>query len=226
MLKNIVDFSMNDYVNGIKILSNMIVISFVQNDIFKNTLTTYITKNFSSTMILRHSTFIFFRDGEVLRRKIFLNWMHNLYSKSNKDIKKDLLDSMINNQKLTICLQSVEKSKLVETVRLFAYFLGNRILFRSLNYNEPFFAYMKMNFKTESSQIKHDGCNLYFDLSSCNYFNIEKVKRAITQKTSIAGKTYILLYNQKDFELFFARFGTSNDAHSSNNRNYQNRYND
>jgi hypothetical protein len=86
---------MNECVYGIKILSNMIVIRFAENDIFMNILKTHISKNFSSIMSLRQSTFIFHRENETLRRKIFLNWMHNLYLKSSCEIDKNMLEMQI-----------------------------------------------------------------------------------------------------------------------------------
>ena len=222
---------MNDCVYGIKILSNMIVVRFAENDIFMNILKTHIAKNFSSVMNLRQSTFIFYRDGEDLRRRIFLNWMHNLYLKSGTQIDKQMFEKLLTNQKLTICMQVVPKSKLVETIKLFAYFLDSKILFRTSEHSSPFYAYLKSSFRNHKVQIKQNGGNLHIDMKGLGSLSAQRLRRVLLQKLTLAGRNYTLLYNQKDFDSYFARFiSTEKQERTSSNRynrnsSYQNNSN-
>lgn len=213
---------MNEYIYGIKVLSNMIVIRFAENDIFMNVLKTHISKNFTSIMSLRHSTFIFHRSNEDLKRKIFLNWMNNLYQKSTKSADKNMLQKLLANPRLTICMQIIPNSKIVESIKIFSYFMGTKILFRASDSNSPIFGYIKTAFKNQKLQIRHDGQNLYVDMSDADAVEALKIKRLYGQKLSLGGKSYILVYNQKEFILFFTKFASSSNQNSHNDKSKYN----
>jgi DnaJ domain len=200
---------MKECIYDIKLLSNMIVVRFAEDDIFMNILKSHIARNFTSTMVMRHSTFIFNRENETLKRKIFLTWMHNLYQKTGKVTDKKLLEKMLESEKLTICLQIVPKARMVESLRISAYFFGQRILFRSDDAHSPMFAYLNALLKHHSLAIRHDGVNYHLDLSRADTFWVQKVKKVFEQKLSIGGKSFNLMYVTKDFDAFFARFGAS-----------------
>jgi len=198
---------MKECIYDIKMLSNMIVVRFAEDDVFMNILKSHIAKNFSSTMNMRHSTFIFNRENETLKRKIFLTWMHNLYQKSGKATQRYLLDKILESQGLTICLQVVPKAKVVETSRVFAYFFGNKILFRTDDKQSPIFTYFNALFRNSGLGITYSGVNFHVDMSGADFYWLQKTKKLFAQRLSIGGKNFNLIYNATDFDTFFARFG-------------------
>jgi DnaJ domain len=202
---------MKECIYDIKLLSNMIVVRFAEDDIFMNILKSHIARNFTSTMVMRHSTFIFNRENETLKRKIFLTWMHNLYQKTGNVTDKKLLDKMLESEKLTICLQIVPKARMVESLRIFAYFFGQRILFRSDDIRSPMFAYLNALLKHPSLATRHDGVNFHVDLSKADSYWVQRVKRVFEQKLSIGGKSFNLMYGAKEFDSFFAKFAASKE---------------
>jgi|GEM_PF-6326716 len=213
---------MAEFIHDIKILSNMLVIRFAENESFLNVIKTHITKNFSSTMKLRYSTFIFHRDNESLRRKIFLNWINNLYQRNPEREDTNVLQKMLANERLTICIQVLPKNKIIESIKIFSYFLGSRILFRGVESNNQFFSFVKTAFRHSSVKIKHDGVNLYLDIGETDASVVERVRRLFEQKISIVGKNHILIFSQNDFNSFFTKLTAQHERYSYFGHNYQN----
>ena len=78
--------------SSVKITSSAIVLRLDADDRFLEYLRSTVKKSFSTAMIMRHSIFIFSRENERHRRKVFLTWAANLLSKELSSNRKNLFE--------------------------------------------------------------------------------------------------------------------------------------
>jgi len=195
---------------SVKIVSNTIVLKLEADDRFLDYLRNTVKKSFSTAMILRHSIFIFSRENERHRRKIFLTWALNILSKELASKKNSLYDTMLDSCDLPINIQISSKSSIVSVKKAYAFFDNGIICIKCYGKEAPLFSYIRAVLK--------DRCNMETALYEIKISDISQnaifsIKTIFSKKLLLGLESYEMVYAKPDFDKFFAQisqFGVSN----------------
>ncbi len=191
---------------SVKIISNTIVLKLEADDRFLEYLKNTVKKSFSKAIILRHSIFIFSREDERHRRKVFLAWAANLLSKELLPNKTFLSESMFKSCDLPINIQISSKSSVVSVKKAYAYFDKGVISIKCYGKEAPLFSYIRAILKGK--------CELQHKLYELKLFNVDKnalfiLKSIFAKKLLLGMESYEIVYSKQDFERFFIEISTS-----------------
>lgn len=184
-----------------KIVSNTIVLKLEADDRFLDYLKNTVKKSFSTAMIMRHSIFIFSRENERHRRKIFLTWATNLLSKELSVSKNFLTEALLKSCDLPINIQISSKSSIVIVKKAYAYFDKGSLSIKCYGKEAPLFSYVRAMLKGR--------CDVQSALYELKLSSIDKgvlfcLKSIFSKKLLLGMESYEIVYSKPEFERFFA----------------------
>lgn len=195
---------------SVKIVSNTIVLKLEADDRFLDYLKNSVKKNFSTAMTLRNSIFIFSRENERHRRKIFLTWALNLLTKELLPRKTFFSEALLRSCDLPINIQISSKNSLVSVKKAYAFFDKGNLSIKCYGKEAPLFSYIRAVLKGR--------CDVDMALYELKISNIDKntvfaIKSIFSKKLLLGLESYEIVYAKQDFDRFCAQitdFGVSN----------------
>jgi hypothetical protein len=195
---------------SVKIVSNTIVLKLEADDRFLDYLKNSVKKNFSTAMTLRNSIFIFSRENERHRRKIFLTWALNLLTKELLPKKNFFSEALLRSCDLPINIQISSKNSLVSVKKAYAFFDKGNLSIKCYGKEAPLFSYIRAVLKGR--------CDIDTAMYELKVSNIDKntvfaVKSIFEKKLLLGLECYEIVYSKLDFERFcmqITQFGVSN----------------
>lgn len=193
-----------------KIVSNTIVLKLEADDRFLDYLKTTVKKNFSTAMIMRHSVFIFSRENERHRRKIFLTWATNLLSKELASSKNAISDALYSSCDLPINIQISSKSSVVIVKKAYAFFSNGTLSIKCYGKEAPLFSYIRAVLK--------NGCCVESALYELKISDFDKsafysIKAIFSKKLLLGFESYDIVYSKIEFERFFAEISAQGSSY-------------
>ncbi len=186
--------------SSVKIVSNTIVLKLEADERFLEYLKSTVKKSFSTAMILRHSVFIFSRDNERHRRKIFLTWALNLLSKELSASKLFLREALLKSCDLPINIQIASKSSVIGVKKAYAYFDADGLSIKCYGKEGPLFSYIRAMLK---NRCKVDMRLYEIRLSAIDKNAVFAIKTIFSKKLFIGLESYEIVYSRSDFEKFY-----------------------
>ncbi len=185
---------------SIKIASNAIVLKLEADDRFLEYLKNSIKKSFSEAVVMRRSIFIFSKEGERHRRKVFLMWASNILSQELQKNRKQLESMLFGSCDLPINIQILSKNAVVNIKKAYAYFEKDALAIKCYGKEAPLFSYIRAVFSNRCDI----GETLYeIKLSNINQTAINQIKLIFSKKLSLGFEVYEIIYSKCDFERFF-----------------------
>ncbi len=190
---------------SVKIVSNTIVLRLEADDRFLDYLKNTVKKSFGASMIMRHSIFIFSRENERHRRKVFLTWAANLLSKELMSSKAYLSEAMFKSCDLPINIQISSKSSVVSVKKAYAYFDKGVLSIKCYGKEAPLFSYIRAVLK--------ERCELQSALYELKLSSIDKsalfaLKSIFSKKLLLGMESYEIVYSKPEFDRFFAEISS------------------
>ncbi len=195
--------------SSVKIVSNTIVLKLEADERFLEYLKSTVKKSFSTAMILRHSVFIFSRDNERHRRKVFLTWALNLLSKELSARKLFLSEALLKSCDLPINIQIASKASVVGVKKAYAYFGTDGLSIKCYGKEGPLFSYIRAMLK---NRCEIDMLLYEIKLSAIDKNTVFAIKTLFSKRLSIGLESYEIVYSRPDFEKFYnhiCAFGSS-----------------
>ncbi|MGE4398573.1 MAG: J domain-containing protein [Campylobacterales bacterium] len=196
--------------SSVKITSSTIVLRLEADDRFLEYLKNTVKKSFSTAMIMRHSIFIFSRENERHRRKVFLTWAANLLSKELSSNKKNLFDTMFHSCDLPINIQIASKTSMVGVKKAYAYFSGGILSIKCYGKEAPLFSYIRaaLRGRCEIDQTLYE-----LKISSLDKSAILYVKSIFSKKLLLGMESYEIVYSKPEFERFVSEISAFGSSH-------------
>ncbi len=195
--------------SSVKITSSAIVLRLDADDRFLEYLRNTVKKSFSTAMIMRHSIFIFSRENERHRRKVFLTWAANLLSKELSSNRKNLFESMFLSCDLPINIQITSKTAMLSVKKAYAYFSSGVLSIKCYGREAPLFSYIRASLK---GRCEMDQTLYELKISSLDRNGVFYIKSIFSKKIILGMESYDIVYSRPDFERFLAdicAFGSS-----------------
>jgi molecular chaperone DnaJ len=187
-----------------KVVSNTVVLKLDADDKFLDYLKNSVKNNFSSSIILRRSIFIFSRENERHRRKIFLTWAANLFAKELIPFKHSLLTTMLNSCDLPINIQISSKNQMVALKKIYVYFAKDAVSIKCFSKQATIFSYIKALLRSESDMEE----SLYeLKISNMSFTAKQRLKNALSKKLFLGLDTFEGFYSKAEFDRFFSQSG-------------------
>lgn len=192
---------------SIKVASNAIVLKLEADDKFLEYLKNSIKKSFTEAVVMRRSIFIFSKDGERHRRKVFLMWASNLLSQELQKNKKQLESMLFNSCDLPINIQILSKNAIVNIKKAYAYFEQEALVIKCYGKEAPLFAYIRA--------LLYNKCDIHNALYEIKLSNMDKaalnqVQSIFSKKLTLGFEVFEIVYSKRDFERFFELSPSSN----------------
>jgi len=186
---------------SVKIISNTIVLKLEADDRFLDYLKNTVKKSFSTAMIMRHSIFIFSRENERHRRKVFLTWATNLLSKELSASKNFFTEALFQSCDLPINIQISSKSSIVSVKKSYAYFDKGSITIKCYGKEAPLFSYIRA--------LSKGRCEVQSSLYELKLSSIDKslllsMKSIFSKRLLLGMESYEIVYSKPEFERFYA----------------------
>lgn len=177
----------------------MIAIQVEDNSVFLDYTKNHIRKNFSTSLFLKHSIMIFSREQEQIKRKIFLNWICQLYDKHQKTDNSKLQTLLWQNINLPITVQIVAKNAVVDASKVFASFEGeDGVKLRIFGGRSLLVSYLGASLRQKNVNVEECGHDIWlqpFDTKA-----VLEIKKLLDSKVNLAGKPYVFIYEKRSFE--------------------------
>ncbi len=186
---------------SVKIVSNTIVLKLEADDRFLEYLKNTVKKSFGASMIMRHSIFIFSRENERHRRKVFLTWAANLLSKELLNSKTVISEAMFRSCDLPINIQISSKSSVVVVKKAYAYFDKGFLTLKCYGKEAPLFSYIRAMLK---GRCELQSALYELKLSSIDKSALFAIKSIFSKKLLLGMESYEIVYSKPEFERFFA----------------------
>lgn len=188
--------------NCAKVVSNTVLLKLDADDVFLEYLKKSVKNSFSSSIILRRSIFIFSRENERHRRKIFLTWAANLLSKELMPYKNSLLTTMLNFCDLPINIQITAKNQMVSIKKSYVYFNKEGVSIKCFSKQATLFSYIKALLRNEC--MIED--SLYeIKISDLSYIAKQRLKNTLIKRLFLGLDSFESFYSKADFDRFFAQ---------------------
>lgn len=187
--------------NCAKVVSNTVLLKLDADDRFLDYLKNSVKNNFSSSIILRRSIFIFSRENERHRRKVFLTWVSNLLSKELTPHKNTLLNTLLSSCDLPINIQILTKNQMMVVKKSYVYFSKDELSIKCFSKQATLFSYIKALLKNE--------CEINESLYELKISNISfnaryRLKNMLSKKMFLGLEAFEYFYSKADYDKFFS----------------------